>query len=454
MENEINLNELSGITEENDESISISDLNKVTYDLDGTYDEDLEDIINSLGIMTTNTKPSNNGDILENQESGNTENVEDTSIKIDVDVNEPNIILPRSEIIRALRYASVMIKKVTHITYKDEGKVEYRLKDNMTWVTIKGTCSVSNNNPLLKTLSFNTSYLAKLLMASASDLLIYEGDAVDSKGEDKKVLYARLINGDFILDVFESDEAKLIPAGNKTTLLKTIPAKVANTLCNVMSPLIADTQEVQSKRTVMYEDRAFFKSITYLLQFKNEFTNMCLGKKELDLLKIMSAVNEDINIYRTDSNGENRIVIENSNVSISTSVSIPARDEVTLARLRELEDAKYITVNASDFKRVLFLSGIGTNTVAKVTMNYSVENEGIDAKILGKDGNSSFLIPGDNYNNLEPRDEDVLIYTAQLQKLLKPFEGGSKFEVAFLNSGVAFRDETLGIEAIMNYARG
>ena len=84
---------------------------------------------------------------------------------------------------------------------------------------------------------------------------------------------------------------------------------------------------------------------------------------------------------------------------------------------------------------------------------YNVEGLGIDAKIIGKNGNSSFLISGENYNNLPPRNEDVTIYAPQLSTLLKSFESGKDLEIAFLQSGVAFRDNTLGIEAIMNYVR-
>ena len=109
-------------------------------------------------------------------------------------------------------------------------------------------------------------------------------------------------------------------------------------------------------------------------------------------------------------------------------------------------------IDKNDFKRVLFLSGLGTNNVARVTMNYNIDGAGVDAKIIGRDGNSSFLISGNNYNNLEPRSEAVTIYAVQLSVLLKSFETGKDLEIAFLNSGVAFRDQTLGIEAIMNYS--
>ena len=110
-------------------------------------------------------------------------------------------------------------------------------------------------------------------------------------------------------------------------------------------------------------------------------------------------------------------------------------------------------ITKDDFKRVLFLSGLGTNNTARVTMNYNVENLGIDAAIEGRDGKSSFLISGNNYNNLEPRSQDVTIYAVQLSILLKSFDSAKRLEIAFLNSGVAFRCEELGIYAIMNYSR-
>ena len=435
--------------------INFESLNDVSYDISSLdMDASKIDMLAKLGVNTSEDFNTVSDDILNEVET------QEVQATIDINVNEPNIILSRAELIRALRYAGVMIKKVTNdieasslnITYKDEGKVEYKLKDNMTWVTIQGTCKVSNNNPLLKTLSFNTTYLTKLLSAAAGDFLIYEENSIDAKGEEKKVLFARLINGDYILDVFEGNEEKLIPKGNVQDLLKEVEGNKINTLCDVMSPLIADTQEVQSKRTIIYGDRAIFRSVTYLLQYKGDFTPMCLSKKELDLLKIASN-GSNVEIFSTDSNGENRILLNTPNVSISTSVSIPNRDEVLITRLNELENAQYMRINKNDFKRVLFLSGLGTANVAKVTMNYNVEGLGIDAKIIGKNGNSSFLISGENYNNLPPRNEDVTIYAPQLSTLLKSFESGKDLEIAFLQSGVAFRDNTLGIEAIMNYVR-
>ena len=450
MEQDLNFESLGNM------SVDITTLDNV--------DQSKMDVLESLGVMSASSynaslpeEKSENDVVLDAIEK------QVSTITIDTNVSEPNIILSKAELVRALRYAGVMIKKVTNdiessslnITFKDDGKVEYRLKDNMTWVTIEGTCKVANNNPLIKTLSFNTTYLTKLLSAAAEDFLIYEGTALDQKQEEKNVLYARLINGDFIIDYFEGNEAKLVPSGNKTDKLGSVPASVVSTLCDVMIPLIADTQEVQSKRTVIYEDRAFFRSATYLLEFNNTFSRMCLGKKELDLLKLVatSAGQNEIEIYSTDSNGENRIVFVGPNVTISTAVSIPNRDEVVIARFNELENAKYMKISKDDFKRVLFLSGLGTGNVARVAMNYNIDGAGIDAETIGKDGNSKFNIAGENYNNLEPRSEAVIVYAPQISTLLKSFESGKDLQIAFLTNGVAFYDSTLGIRAIMNYAR-
>lgn len=424
------------------------------------------DVLNSLGVMTSDAYNSQlpkkeediqkeNDDILQEMEK-----VEST-ISIDTNIDEPNLILPKSEIVRALRYAGVMIKKVTNdieasslnITYSSDGKVLYRLKDNMTWITIEGNCNISNNKPITKTLSFNVSYLTRLLSAAASDVLIYSGKAIDQKKEEKDVYYIRIINGDYILDVIEGDESKLIPSGNKTDLLSTLSSKAVSTMCDVMIPLINDTQEIASKRTILYNDRSIFKSVTYLLQYRNIFNQMCLGKKELDILKLVSLNNEDIQVYATNSNGENRIIFTNQIITVSTSVSIPNRDEMLINRLSIIENAKYMKINKDDFKRVLFLSGLGTNNVGRLYLNYNLDGDGIDAKIEGRTGNSTLTISGDNYNRLEPKNEPVEIYAPQLSVLLKSFEGGKDLEIAFLQEGVAFRDSVLGIEAIMNYAR-
>lgn len=442
-----------------DEQLKFEDLNNISLDFSNIKDTPQEkvDMLEQLGVFSGEGFGSyDSSDELEKVAS------QKVTVTIDTNVDEPNLILSKAELVRALRYAGVMIKKVTNdiessslnITYTDEGKVVYRLKDNMTWVTLDGTCKVSNNKPFTKTISFNTTYLTKLLSAAAEDFLIYEGKSIDSKQEEITVLYARLINGDFIIDYFEGNEAKLVPAGNKTNKLGSVPANVVSTLCDVMSPLIADTQEVQSKRTIIYEDRAFFRSSTYLLEFNNDFSRMCLGKKELDLLKLVasSAGQNTIDIYSTDSNGENRVVFVGPNVTISTSVSIPNRDEVIITRFNELESAKYMKINKDDFKRVLFLSGLGSGNVARVVMNYNVDGTGIDAETIGKSGNSKFFISGENYNNLEPRSEGIIVYAPQISTLLKSFEGGKDLQIAFLPSGVAFYDSTLGIRAIMNYA--
>jgi hypothetical protein len=427
---------------------------KVSEDINSLgIDAGTMDILNQLGVGTS--------DMLEEVVKSNENNK--SSIIIDTNVKEPNIILNKSELIKVIRFAIIMIRKTTNdiesssinITYTDEGKVLYRLKDNMTYVELEGTCKVSNENPYLKTLSFQVTYLTKLISTAAEDFLLYESNSVDAKGEDKPVVFARVINGDMIVDVFNGNEAKLVSPGTKGSLLKSIPSSTIEVLCDTMTPLVSDTQEVQSKRAILYSDRAFFRSATYLLQYRTDFSSMCLSKKELDLLKLISSMNKtgNIDFYQVDSNGENRILIVAPNIKVSTSVSIPNRDEVTITRFKELEEAKYIKIDKDDFKRVLFLSNLGTNTVAKVTMNYNVDGQGIDAKIIGRDGNSSFNIKGTNYNNLEPRSEDVTIYVPPILTLLKSFETGRDLEIAFITSGVAFRDTTLGIEAIMNYAR-
>lgn len=430
--------------------------------------EGTKDILSTLGVNSRKNFDftSDSNTVADDEETQNElTQIEETVVEetIDLNVSEPNIIIPKTELIRALRYASIMIRKITNdiessrlnITYKDDGSVEYKLKDNMTWVTLKGTCKVSNNNPLLKTLSFTTTYLTKLLSAASSDVLLYEGKSTDYKNEEVDVVYIRLSNGDYIVDCVYGNESKLIPAGNKSDKLCSLQSKIVTTLCDTMIPMISDTQEVQYKRTALYEDKAIFRSSTYLLCYKNIFTKMCLGKKELDLLKLTSLyADSEIEIYSTDSIGENRILIVAPNVTISTSVSVPNVDETLNARINELDNAKYMEINYNELKKVLMLSGIGMGSVGRVELNYSIENNGLDAKTVGKLGNSNLLIPGNNYNNLEPRSEKVTIYSPNLITLLKAFESGKKLEVALLSSGLALRDENLGIEAIMNYASG
>ena len=383
-------------------------------------------------------------------------------VPIKKNVGAPNLILPRADLVKALRYASVMIRKVTNdpessslnITYADDGKVLYRLKDNMTWVTLIGQCEVSNNNPIRKTLSFNVTYLTKLLSTSANDFLIYVGTTKDSKENDKEVYYVRLANGDYIVDVFEGRVERLTPSGNKTDLLISLKPDTLTTLCNVMLPLINSTQDIQNKRTTLYTDRAIFNTLQYRLQYKNTFNPMCFGRKDLELLKLLTATGEDINIYKTDAQGENRILITTPSIEISTSVSIPNRDAIMLLKFSEVETASYIKVDKEEFRKVLFLSSLGMGTVARVQLNYNPNNNGVDAKIIGKDGrDSNLLISGDNYNNLAPLENSITIYAPDMLTLLKSFEGGKDLEIALLHDGIALRDAKLGIEAIMNYAR-
>lgn len=384
-------------------------------------------------------------------------------VEIDTsDITEPNIILRKTELVRALKYASVMIRKVTadiessslNITLGD-GNVLYKLKDNMTYVELTGDVKVANDKPLEETLSFNASYLLKLLTAAAANVVIYKTTVTNNEGVDKPVYMIRLANGDFILDVNVGDDSKLEFPGVKKDLLYKLDPTVVSGLHDIMTPLINNTQEIQSKRMVVYNDRAFFKSTTFILQYRGTFSPMCLGKKELDLLKLVSSGSDSmVEFYSVteESSSENRVIIVAPNIKISTLVSIPNRDEILVERFNVLENAKYMKVNRNEFNRVLFLSGLGTNTVSRVTMNYNVDGNGIDARIISRDGKSNFTISGDNYNNLEPKENDVEIYAVQLMQLLKSFEKGNNTEVAFLQQGVAFRDASLGIEALMNYS--
>ena len=429
------------------------------------------DVLGSLGVLTaTEYEPKETkvkDDVLVSDEE--IEKVEEeVGVELPTDdITTPNIILPKTEIVKAIKYAQVMIKKVTNdiessslnITYKDEGKVEYRLKDNMTWVTIEGSCEVVNNAPLTKTLSFKTAYLTKLLLASADKVPVFEGRAFDNvKKEEKDVVFVRLLNGDYILDVQEGDEAKLVPAGNKSDLLKSIPASTVSTVCDVITPLVADTQEIQHKRAVVYVDRMFFRSSSYLLQVKGEFANMCLSKKELDLLKLASSADTkaNIDIYRTDSNGENRLLFIAPGVTISTSVSIPTRDEMIVQRLSILENNKYMSIDREGLKRVLFLSCLGTGNVARVSMNYSVEGSGLDVETIGRDGNSKLTVASTTFDDsFTPKDIAPVIYSPQATLLLKSFDGGKDLQIALTNDGLAFKDTINGIEveAIVNYQR-
>lgn len=447
-----------------EQELNFDTLQNVAYDI-----SDIQNIptsrlseLESLNVMTSDAYNSTYGVSSEDNKLQNAEK-EVVDKTIDINVKEPNLILPRAELIRAIRYANVMIKKITNdiesshlnITYTDDGKVVYRLKDNMTWLTLDGTCEVSNNNPITKTLSFNVSYLQSLVTtAGANKVLFYEGKSVSPSGEETDVIYIRLSIGDYIVSPYYGDESKLVPAGNKTKKISSIPAKVISQLCNSMLPLINDTQEVQSKRTIIYEDRAIFHSVTFSLQFKHDFNfRMCLGKKELELLYIVSSSLGDnsIDFYETDSNGENRILIVAPNITISTSVSIPVRDELTVMNLEKVASAKYIKINKDELKKVLFLSCLGTFSVARVGLNYNVDGLGLDAKVIGSNGDSSLTISGDNYNNIEPLNEERIVYSPNLTKLLKSFENGKEVEVALLEDGFAMKDDGLNISSSTNY---
>lgn len=94
------------------------------------------DILQTLGVgvepeyVVSDEKNKNEDESEKNKEELKVQEDKKIDVKIDVNVEEPNIILQRSELIRALRYANVMIKKVTNdieasslnITFKDDGK--------------------------------------------------------------------------------------------------------------------------------------------------------------------------------------------------------------------------------------------------------------------------------------------------------------------------------------------
>ena len=143
-------------------------------------------------------------------------------------------------------------------------------------------------------------------------------------------------------------------------------------------------------------------------------------------------------------------------VTISTSVSIPTRDEMIVQRLSILENNKYMSIDREGLKRVLFLSCLGTGNVARVSMNYSVEGSGLDVETIGRDGNSKLTVASTTFDDsFTPKDIAPVIYSPQATLLLKSFDGGKDLQIALTNDGLAFKDTINGIEveAIVNYQR-
>lgn len=457
--------DIESILKQADNTVSMNELNINPNSIDElaglnvnvepkVKEEKTNDIINEFegGTLEEGTNEVKEVEVVE-------EEIDPTNEYSDID--EPNIIISKANLVRALKYASVMIKKVTsdiesssiNITLNDN-KALIRLKDNMTYLEYTCDAFVVNDKPLEETLSFNAVYLLKLLTTSSSYVAIYKTSVENLQGVSNDVFMIRLSNGDFILDVNVGDDSKLVFPGLKNELLCSLSSDVVSTIHDTITPLINSTQDIHAKRMIAYDDRVFFKSSTFILQYKTKFSPMCLGKKELDLLKLVStSTTDDLKVYSVDeSSSENRIIITSPDVRISTLVSIPSRDENTINKFTVIENAKYISINKDDFVRVLFLSGLGTNTVSKVLMNYNVDGAGIDATIISRDGKSSFIVSGNNYNSLEPLENDKEIYAVQLLQLLKSFEKGNNLEVAFLQQGVAFKDDKLGIQALMNYS--
>ena len=427
-------------------------------------DESTKDILATLGVnlevdgdVTSFEEP-----VKEVATEGEEVIPKEIPLKISLEVDKPHLVIAKADLVRALKYSIIMIKKASNdiaasslnIKYDNESKkIKFLLKDNMSYVSISADC-YNEENVLSDIISFRPSLLLKLLQGADSKVVIYKGTSVDKKGDTVDAYFIRLLNGDFVLDLKTgvTDANLAFPKSDTLNVMFTQSPAVIRRLCNTILPLVSATQDPSSKRAIIYEDRALFKSVTYNLQYRGEFANLCLSKKELELLKLASSeTKEDISIFKLGIANENRISIIAGDVEISTSVSIPNRDEVLLSRLAVLETAKYSNIDIKEFLTVLKLSNAGDATTGTLTMNYSMDGAGIDAVIIGRNGDSHLHIGANNYNNIPPIEGGIKVYSLQVLSLLKSFQEGNDLEIAFLSNGLAFRDATLGIEAVMNY---
>lgn len=427
---------------------------------DGIIDTDGLDALINMGIVddTVIEDDSDLSDDVENNDEdsvdvNNTESVtkalEEEGVDINLDINFPRVIIPKTQLVQALSLASVVIKSNSSmhvpqsltIIPKTDGVVSLFTTDEMNVFSCDVITGLSDEDLLKENVCIQATLLTKLIPVMGNYVLIYK-NTDESDEENYNKLFIRLMGGDLVLGVQAAEESMLDQPMEKGELISSVVLSDLDDIVKTMLPLVNLEARPSNQKITFVDNKAYYNSPIYIIKGNMNLPNLVLTRVDCEYIKRLSSYfkGASINLYKVKDSKVNRILIECGNcvytfISATPSVEDRFKQLIENAEAKDVVDVKY-----NQLLRITNLAVVLTYSVGRIGFRYT--NDYLEATIPSKKGDSFFKIDYSKKDTeVTESDKFITIQADQLKKLLQSFSNVQDISICIEDNMVVIKHD-------------
>lgn len=357
------------------------------------------------------------------------EMTKDLGVDIDLSVNFPRVVIPKTQLVQALNLASVIIKSNSSMNVpqsltiipKEDGNVSLFTTDEMNAFSCEVSTGLSDEDLLKDNICLQSTLLTKLIPVMGNYVLIYK-NTDESDEENYNKLFIRLMDGDLVLDTKAPEESMLEQPMEKDELISSVGLPDLNDVVKTILPLVNLDIRPSNQKITFFNNNAFYNSPIYIIRGDITMPNLVLTRVDCEYIRRLSTFFKGANIsfYKVKNSKVNRILIECGNCSY-TFISAAANIEDRYTNLiADAETKKLIDVKYNQLLRITNLAVVLNYSVGRVGFRY--KKDYLEVSIPSKKGDSFFKVDYSKKDvDISESNDFITIQADQLKKLLQSF---------------------------------
>lgn len=377
-------------------------------------------------------------------------NVERKDVKsISLDIEEEHIRFKREDLIKMLQLSSSIINlksnqyvpKAITIVYDEEG---YKMVANNDLEYLEYRFSILNTEKkLLDTLCLPIELIKSISSMLDEEIIIYKKDGS---------YYIRLLlEGDLYLELPQPEAALLRrptsgyePINYTTGFMgdiNIVSGKFLGESLKALMPIVEDEPVLDRKRITFIDDRAYFASRKYFIEYLLPLPKMRISLRFAEVLKKISIAYEDdgaIKFYKDKANESRIIIIGGSDVLFTSTVTKVPDEGKLIEYLDKVKEHKQLIVDKKDLDRVVNIAYSLPYSKKEIKLKF---NKDLILSIPMKTKITEFKIPCKEIGKA-PSSKEITLSARDLKKLLDSFTSGEVI-LSILDTCVIFNKKNL-----------
>ena len=357
------------------------------------------------------------------------EMTKDLGVDIDLSVNFPRVVIPKTQLVQALNLASVIIKSNSSMNVpqsltiipKTDGNVSLFTTDEMNAFSCEVSTGLNDADLIKENICLQSTLLTKLIPVMGNYVLIYR-NTDESDEENYNKLFIRLMDGDLVLDTKAPEESMLDQPMEMDELISSVNLSSLNEVVKTILPLVNLDIRPSNQKITFFNNNAFYNSPIYIIRGDITMPNLVLTRVDCEYIRRLSAFfkGSNVNFYKVKNSKVSRILIECGNCSY-TFITATANIEDRYTKLiSDAETKNLVDVKYNKLLRITNLAVVLNYSVGRVGFRY--KKDYLEVSIPSKKGDSFFKVDYSNSNiDITESTDFITIQADQLKKLLQSF---------------------------------